>query len=271
VVTGTYTGVTGPVEARVVAADTNAAVVPWTVVDGSPENGLYTGILRHVPQGGWYRLQVRSGIAPWVIKKGLNRWGVGLLVACIGQSNMREWFHHRPRPSALTPCSGFTAMAHGARPGLPATGRWRWATGWPSTLKIPVGLLDYSVNGTGLTARADWGKGFWLDTGPGGIYRRFIDGVNTAGGSVEAVLWMQGEADAARGTVSREEYRAALERFVDDQIRSDIRQRVVPAPASLLGQYRWSSDPAAGTPPASGYAAPRWMRWKPSTSVTWPP
>jgi hypothetical protein len=222
VVTGTYTGVMGPVEARVVAADTNAAVVPWTVVDGSPENGLYTGILRHVPQGGWYRLQVRSGITPWVIKKGLNRWGVGLLVACIGQSNMREWFHtgqdHQPSPLLRLHRNGAWSTAGDAGNGALALGN-RLA----ATLKIPIGLLDYSVNGTGLTAKADWGKGFWLDTGPNGIYRRFIDGVNTAGGSVEAVLWMQGEADAARGTVSREEYRAALERFVNNHIRSDIR------------------------------------------------
>jgi hypothetical protein len=222
VVSGTYTGVTGPVEARVVAADSGAVVVPWTVVDGSPENGLYTGILRQVPQGGWYRLQVRSGITPWVIKKGLNRWGVGLLVACIGQSNMREWFYtgkdHQPSPFLRLHRNGAWRAAGDAGNGALALGN-RLA----ATLKIPVGLLDYSVNGTGLTAKAEWGKGFWLDTGPDGIYRRFIDAVNTAGGSVEAVLWMQGEADAARGTVSREEYRAALERFVNNQIRSDIK------------------------------------------------
>jgi hypothetical protein len=49
------------------------------VIDGSPQNGLYTGMLRRVPQGGWYRLQVRSGLTPWVIEKGVNLWGVGLL------------------------------------------------------------------------------------------------------------------------------------------------------------------------------------------------
>ena len=222
VVTGTYTGVTGPVEARVVAADTGAVVVPWTVVDESPQNGLYTGILRQVPQGGWYRLQVRSGLTPWVIKKGLNPWGVGLLIACIGQSNMREWFYtgndHQPSPLLRLHRHG-AWMAAGDR----GNGALALGNRLTAMLKMPVGLLDYSVNGTGLTAEADWGKGFWLDTAPDGIYRRFIDGVNTAGGSVEAVLWMQGEADAARGTVSREEYRAALNRFVNNQIRSDIK------------------------------------------------
>ena len=222
VVTGTFTGVSGPVEARVVADVSDAVAVPWTVVDGSPENGLFTGILHQVPQGGWYRLQVRSGIAPWTVEAGQNRWGVGMLVACIGQSNMREWFYtgkdHQPSPLLRVYRDG-----QWIQPGTAGNGALAMGNRLTAALKIPVGLLDYSVNGTGLTAKAEWGRGFWLDTGPEGIYRHMVDGVNATGGSVEYVVWMQGEADAARGTVSREEYRAALERLVNDQIRSDIK------------------------------------------------
>lgn len=222
VVTGTYTGISGPVEARVVISGSNAPAVPWTVVDGSPENGLFTGILRQVPQGGWYRLQVRSGLTPGVVKEGRNPWGVGMLVACIGQSNMREWFHtgndHQPSPMVMLYHKG-----HWLRPETAGNGAISMGNRLAGALKIPIGLLDYSVNGTGLTAKAEWGKGFWLDTGPYGIYRRFVDGVNAIGGVVEYVVWMQGEADAARGTVSREEYRAALEILVNDQIRADLK------------------------------------------------
>jgi hypothetical protein len=222
VVTGTYTGVSGPVEARVVSADSDEVLVPWTVVDGAPENGLFTGILGHVPQGGWYRLEVRSGLAPWVVEKGTNRWGVGMLVACIGQSNMREWFY---TGTAHHPAAAVRVHREGVWISPDRTGNGALALGnrLSAALKIPVGLLDDSVNGTGLTAKAEWGKGFWRDTGPDSIYRRFVDGVNGVGGSVEYVLWMQGEADAARGTVTREEYRQALERFITDQIRVDIR------------------------------------------------
>jgi hypothetical protein len=221
VVTGTYTGVSGPVEARVVEAGTGAVVLPWTVVDGSPENGLFAGILAHVPQGGWYRLQVRSGLAPWVVVEGSHRWGVGMLVTCIGQSNMREWFYtgqdHLPSADLRRYRDGTWIQ-----PGTTGNGALAMGNRLAATLKIPVGLLDYSVNGTGLTAKAEWGKGFWLDTGPESIYRRWIDGINAVGGAVEYVLWMQGEADAARGTISREEYRRALERFVSKQVRADI-------------------------------------------------
>ncbi|PIE67614.1 MAG: hypothetical protein CSA23_03290 [Deltaproteobacteria bacterium] len=221
VVTGTYTGAAGPVEARVVQGMQETVIVPWTVVDDAPENGLFTGILKHVPQGGWYRLQIRSGIAPWVLEKGTNPWGVGMLIACIGQSNMREWFYtgkaHRPSPQVRLHRDGQWQIPDRSGNGALALGN-RLAT----SLKIPVGLLDYAVNGSGLTAKADWGKGFWRDTGPESIYSRFIDGVLQAGGVVEYVVWMQGEADAAKGSVSREEYRAALEGLVDDQLRMDI-------------------------------------------------
>lgn len=221
VVTGTYTGVSGPVEARVVAAGSDSVVVPWTVVDGSPENGLFTGILHHVPQGGWYHLQVRSAITPWMVKKGSNPWGVGMLVACIGQSNMREWFYtgndHHPAPMVM-----IYRDKKWIAPGSTGNGALALGKRLSAALEIPIGLLDYSINGTGLTAKAEWGKGFWLDTGPNGIYRRFIDGVNATGGVLEYVIWMQGEADAARGSVSREEYREALERLVNDGIRLDI-------------------------------------------------
>ena len=39
---------------------------------------------------------------------------------------------------------------------------------------------------------------------------------------MEYVIWIQGEADAARGTVTEAEYRTSLESFITNQVRSDI-------------------------------------------------
>ncbi len=89
-------------------------------------------------------------------------------------------------------------------------------------LGIPVGLMDYSVNGSGLRKEADWGTGYWEDTSPNSIYDRFITGVSDAGGAAEFVIWIQGEADAARGTVTKNEYADSLEHFITNQVRSDI-------------------------------------------------
>ena len=54
------------------------------------------------------------------------------------------------------------------------------------------------------------------------IYNRFVAGVSKAGGVVEFVVWVQGEADAARGTVTEGEYRRSLESFVRNQVRGDV-------------------------------------------------
>ncbi len=221
VVTGSYTGSAAPIEARVVAADTDVPVVPWTTVDDSPQNGVFTGILHHVPQGGWYRLEVRSSMKPAAVSAGTHRWGVGMLVACIGQSNMREWF---TTGSAHRPAARLALYGGGRWARSPALGNGALALGnrLVAAFDIPVGLLDYAVNGSGLTAKAEWGSGFWLDNGPRSICRQFVDGVHAAGGAVEYIVWMQGEADAARGTVSRTEYRSALEELVQ-RLRVEIR------------------------------------------------
>ena len=89
-------------------------------------------------------------------------------------------------------------------------------------LGIPVGLLDYSVNGSGLRKEADWGMDYWENTRPGSIYNRFLSGVSAVGGNIEYVIWMQGEADAGRNTVTEAEYRASLENFITNQVRDDI-------------------------------------------------
>ena len=48
-------------------------------------------------------------------------------------------------------------------------------------LDVPVGLIDYSVNGSGLRKEADWGTGYWEDTKPGSIYKRFLSGISAVG------------------------------------------------------------------------------------------
>jgi hypothetical protein len=239
VVSGTYSGPVKTVEARVVRAGSNDIIVPWTVIDQTPKDGIFMGILPEVPQGGWYRVAVRVGNRPEILDRGEARWGVGMLVACIGQSNMEEWFH-----------SGSNLKPHSLA-GLHRNGRWRnealtgngavsFANRLIGKLGIPVGILDYAVNGSGLRKEADWGTGYWADQSEKSIYRRFIRGVTDAGGAVEYVIWMQGEADAARGTITEHQYRATLTAFVEQQVRADIvnGSRLPHLPFLILGMPR---------------------------------
>jgi hypothetical protein len=144
-----------------------------------------------------------------------------MLVACLGQSNMKEWFYTGTQLKAHPLLRKFTEKGWFQ---LDRQGNAAIAFGNKiiDRLGIPVGLLDYSKNGSGLRKEADWGTGYWEDTAPGSIYHRFISGVSETGGAIEFVIWIQGEADAARGTVTEQEYAFSLERFITHQVRMDI-------------------------------------------------
>ncbi|MGD2099382.1 MAG: sialate O-acetylesterase [Desulfobacterales bacterium] len=221
VVSGTYSGPLQAIEARVVQSDTQSQILPWTVIDPSPANGIFVGRLDKVPQGGWYNLQVRSQNHPRIMANGKHRWGVGMLIACLGQSNMNEWFH---TGKDLKAHSLLRKFSDGGWSRLGTTGNAAIAFGNRiiEQLGIPIGLLDFAVNGSGLRKEADWGTGYWRDTRPDSIYNRFISGVSAVGGMLEYVIWIQGEADAARGTVTQEEYAFSLTHFIEDQVRIDI-------------------------------------------------
>lgn len=221
VVSGTYSKQIEAIEARVVKDGTFEEIVPWTVIDASPRNGIFVGTLRHVPQGGWYNLQVRSGTNSEISIHGKQKWGVGMLVACLGQSNMKEWFYTGTQLKAHPLLRKFSEKGW-SQLGKQGNAAIAFGNKIIDRLGIPVGLLDYSKNGSGLRKEADWGTGYWEDTAPRSIYHRFVSGVSEIGGAIEFVIWIQGEADAARGTVTEQEYAVSLERFINRQVRMDI-------------------------------------------------
>ena len=221
VISGSYSGPVEAIEARVVQDDTRVEIVPWTVIDPSPGSGIFVGQLAKVPQGGWYNLHVRSQNDTSVIAQGKHRWGVGMLIACLGQSNMNEWFHTGNDLKAHPLLRTFSGQSW-SELGTKGNAAISFGNRIIERLGIPVGLLDYAVNGSGLRKEADWGTGYWADTAPGSIYNRFIGGVSATGGLLEYVIWIQGEADAAKDTVTREEYAFSLTHFIKDQVRIDI-------------------------------------------------
>ncbi|RZB36028.1 MAG: hypothetical protein SRB2_02533 [Desulfobacteraceae bacterium Eth-SRB2] len=221
VVSGTYTGMPVPVEARVVRYGTSEEIVPWSVVDECPKNGIFLGKLAGIPQGGWYNIQTRNSKNHDISSRGSHRWAVGILVGCIGQSNMKEWFHTGTNATSHSLIRKHTHKGW-SELGMKGNAAIAFGNRLIERLSIPIGLLDYSVNGSGLRKEADWGMGYWENTRPGSIYNRFLSGVSAVGGDLEYVIWMQGEADAARGTVTEVEYRASLESFITHQVRADI-------------------------------------------------
>ena len=90
-ITGTYSNMAwNRVEARVLEHGTNTPVIDWTTIDSTPGGGTFSGNLT-VQQGGWYNAEIRAlDGAGSVIRssRGTNKWGVGMIILCIGQSNM---------------------------------------------------------------------------------------------------------------------------------------------------------------------------------------
>jgi hypothetical protein len=144
-----------------------------------------------------------------------------MLVACLGQSNMKEWFYTGTDLRSHSLLREFDGN-NWSTPGRQGNAAIAFGNRIIERLGIPVGLLDFSVNGSGLRKEADWGTGYWEDTAQGSIYNHFVTGVTNAGGAVEFVVWIHGEADAARSTVTEEEYLRSLERFILRQVRVDI-------------------------------------------------
>ena len=88
---GTYSNMDWDhVEARVLRDGSNTAVVDWTTIDSTPGGGTFSGVLS-VPQGGWYNVEVRALDGEGSVigsSRGTNKWGVGMIILVIGQSNM---------------------------------------------------------------------------------------------------------------------------------------------------------------------------------------
>ena len=114
---------------------------------------------------------------------------------------MKEWFHSGDSLKANSLIRKYTEKGW-TDLGTSGNGAIAFGNRLVERLGIPVGLLDYSINGSGLCKKADWGTGYWENTAPDSIYNRFDDAVSKIGGALEFVIWFQGEADAARKTVT---------------------------------------------------------------------
>lgn len=241
-VSGTYVGLPTSIEARIVVDGTLTEVVAWTTLVASPGGGTFSGVIS-VIQGGWYNVQVRFSNSTPTVSNGVNAWGVGILIGCIGQSNMHStttgWFSIGTDHTAssllrkYTTAGGWETLSIG-------NGAISFGNKLITALNIPVGLLNYGVNGSALRAEAVTSYGYWLDLTAGEPYALFLTGVTATGGGLEFVVWIQGEREANSGVVTEAEYKTSIEAFITLQIRADITNRSsspnLPFIASTLGR-----------------------------------
>lgn len=224
---------TSTIEARVVDFGTGATeIVPWTPIVEAPA-GNFTGQLE-VPQGGWYRIAVRAVDEERTAlgeDLGTHRWGVGINILLIGQSNMVGNGNARtftPVTSDLSALYGNdNRWKHLADPydGGGAANEidydsWIGASLVPSLANalaatfagIPVGFVSAARGSSPLHGSDDiaWVKRTaenHADTT--NLYGNSLANARAAGG-VELIVMHQGETDATNET-SEDDYEADLQ------------------------------------------------------------
>lgn len=207
---GTYAG-TAPtsVEVRIVRQSGGGVAQDWSALGSlSVGGGAWSGTLS-VPQNdaaadGWYNHLARGkdggGSVIATSSQTANKWGVGVLVALLGQSNMRNMTTVSSTPPAS---SDLTRQYTSSWAVVGGNGAIRFANQLTAGAGLLVGVLPFAVGGTTV---ADW------NGDAGGIYSAFTTAVTAVGGDFEFVLWHQGESDAIAGT-AKATYKAALDTF----------------------------------------------------------
>ncbi|MEM1182985.1 MAG: LamG domain-containing protein, partial [Acidobacteriota bacterium] len=212
------------VEARVVEALGAAEVVPWTVVDAAPFGGAWSGALTGIPAGGWYRLEARSAEDPLSSVAASGTFGVGLVVAAIGQSNMVKMFTEDGADGSLVapfeePADLTHRYGYGEPPGfeyarprtvdvpvswgpVTGTGGIRLANALSAELAMPVLVLDFSLDWTSLPNH--WNNDLHRS------WRRFSEALDLVG-EIGVVVWHQGAHDAHENQPTVASYKVGLD------------------------------------------------------------
>ncbi len=235
-VSGSLPAGVASVWARPVDFTTKTAIdgIDWVSlsVDGITFGGNVT-----VPQGGWYAMQVESRDAAGVALNTYvtnRRFGVGILILCIGQSNMVGQGKDKANATVANDLvANFKNDKWGhlvdpydaACPGTSLVPDM--ANVIVEKLGIPVGIIPAADSGAGLcksnsvmNQATNYRWGYRDASNPfntGTLYGRALSRVDAAGGDVELAIWNQGETDGME-QVPAAEYKAALKQLQADFI-----------------------------------------------------
>jgi len=239
---GYYTQAVDRIEARLVPVIAGQGqATDWTTIQNNPQGGSFLGTL--TGRGGWYTLEIRAFYGPnQVGRDAISRVGVGEVFLIAGQSNAQGFFDFGgpaaadDRVNAVTwdnqnsdktnnPTLTFAQLTANMVIGPRGRSAWCWgALGdlLVKKLNVPVLLMNASWFDTSTQN--------WLDAANGKPVLNRLNQPLPAGmpflnlkvvlqyyGSIlglRAVLWLQGENDAAAG-VSKDAYQNSLQGLVN--------------------------------------------------------
>lgn len=199
---GTYTGASTAIQARIINDADGTQVVGWTTVSASPTGGTWSGSIS-VPQGGWYKVQVRRGTAG-AAKTGTTKFSVGDVWLFAGQSQqarMSTLSASPPTPDPLTVYRNSNGLwqAPGEFTGTNGNGGIQFLNLMRQYTGVPQAMAQTSVEGTAIT---DWESS---DSA-------FVNAKNRlqAIGSIRGILWHQGGTGINDTALTKADYKTRL-------------------------------------------------------------
>lgn len=207
---GSHTGPTDTIEYRI-ETDAGVPVTAWATLLADVVEGAFSATVT-VPRGGWYLAHVRKASAISTEAFQTQKWGVGVILGGMGQSQIVFWqgatYAGTPNPRAVN-YDGSTWSQ------MTTAGRYKniFAEALISAMDCPVAVIVYGINGTQIEQ--------WYDsvTGKTSNYAIWETMVTASGGELSAMLWWQGEGDvlAAR---TKAAYKTDLDALLA-QLRTD--------------------------------------------------
>jgi hypothetical protein len=228
-----------------------------------------------VPQGGWYKTQVRIAGSQTVVATGTNKWGVGAVIGFTGQSNcvnMAKMYQNYPTGSPIATCiqnaarKRIGAIVDTVPPNTPSTlpkvtqaanksgdSYTYMANLISAQFNIPVCIVDYALGGMGIDYWTQGDKKGWVE---------FCKVLDFAGGDMEMMVLVQGESSAHAYTsyeAIRVEWNKLYQQAIDKTGRTTGTFKLVMTslgPGNYsgstegeFGRYRvWQRDHATTTP-----------------------
>lgn len=215
----TVSGTSNGSHVVVQAIDANSSAIVATSERIRVVGGVFSGALT-VPQGGWYKLKAACAKASGVTSVGSSKFGVGVVVGMIGQSNMNGMksavdAYPLGLSTAVEYESSVFRRIGNINDAFPANTLYPTYSTWSNVgnradgyvyfgnllaagLGVPVCLIGRAQNGTSIT--------MWQSSQAN--MNTFASAITEAGGDMEMCLWLQGESDAL--AMSKETYKTNL-------------------------------------------------------------
>ncbi len=184
---GSHTGATDTIEYRIEIFG-GAAVTSWSTLQASVDEGEFSGTVT-VPRGGWYVARVRKAASTSTEDVQAQKWGVGVIVGGMGQSQIVNWYTNGPGMASVDDRAVYhdgTAWTQ-----MPTSGRGRaaFANALIGLMDCPVAVVAKGYGGSQIEQ--------WYDatTGKKTYYDQWEEMATAAGGKLSAFIWWQCEGD----------------------------------------------------------------------------